>query len=137
MGIGNWVKIGGRAWNVRVLSIKEEFSKLYTENTGRTMDVGAPLTLDPLGTFFSHTVEFGRPSTGTDEYDILYEYLAKPRYDGIDVELVHGQTTISYKAYVSSGSRDIKRIDDKTKRVTWEKFQAKFIPVAAQVTPTV
>lgn len=133
--IGDWVQIGNRAWNVIVTEISEDASILYTENTGRVMEEGAPLTLDPLGTFFSHKVTFSRKRGYDGEYDLLFDYLLQPRHDGIPVKIVHGQTTISYDAYVSSGSRKIKSIDDKKKIVNWDSMQVTFIPIRAQVTP--
>lgn len=133
--IGDWVQIGGRAWDVLVTEISEDFSILYTDNTGRTMDVGAPLTLDPLGTFFSHKVTFKRKKGKEEEYDMLFDYLAQPRYEGIPVEIVHGQQTIRYTAYVSSGSRKLKRIDETGNKVYWDSMQVNIIPVSAQVTP--
>ena len=48
-----YVKIGGKVWDVLVTEITESFSILYSENTGRTMSQGAGITLDPLGTFFN------------------------------------------------------------------------------------
>ena len=52
----DYVKIGGRSWDVLVIERGKEicFEILYTENTGRTLGIGAPLTIDPLGTFISH-----------------------------------------------------------------------------------
>ena len=133
--IGDWVQIGGRAWDVLVTEIAEEFSILYTENTGRTMEVGAPLTLDPLGTFFQHKVTFARKRGHEAEYDLLFDYLAQPRSQGVPVKLVHGQTTIEYDAYVSSGSRKLKVIDEKGDVVKWDTMQVSIIPIKAQVTP--
>lgn len=131
----NYCVIGGRSYDVIVTAIEESFTILYTENTGRTLGIGAPMTLDPLGTFFSHTVTFKRSKENVKEFDRLYEYLSTPRYDGIPIEIVHGQTTIQYEAYVSQGKRTLQRIAEKVKRVLWGEFQVNFIPMKAQVTP--
>lgn len=131
----NYCVIGGRSYDVIVTAIEESFTILYTENTGRTLGIGAPMTLDPLGTFFSHTVTFKRSKENVNEFDRLYEYLSTPRYDGIPIEIVHGQTTIQYEAYVSQGKRTLQRIAEKVKRVLWGEFQVNFIPMKAQVTP--
>ena len=112
-----WLKIGGKEWNVNVLSISENFTILYTGNTGRTISVGARMTLDPLGTFFGHKVTVGRRKDDFDEFDELFDFISKPRFDGVEIEIVHGQKTISYDAYISSGERKVKRIDNKNKKV--------------------
>lgn len=130
----NYCVIGGRSYDVIVTAIEESFTILYTENTGRTLQAGT-MVLDPIGTFFTHTVTFKRSKENVKEFDRLYEYLSTPRYDGIPIEIVHGQTTIQYEAYVSQGKRTLQRIAEKVKRVFWGEFQVNFIPMKAQVTP--
>ena len=130
-----WLKIGGKEWNVNVLSISENFTILYTENTGRTISVGARMTLDPLGTFFGHKVTVGRRKDDFDEFDELFDFISKPRFDGVEIEIVHGQKTISYDAYISSGERKVKRIDNKNKKVYYDTFEIEIIPMEAQLIP--
>lgn len=131
----DWVKIGGRVYDVHITELKESFNILYSDNTGRTLGIGAPLVLDPYGTFFGHTVTFEAKQGKRTEFDELYNTLSYPRIEGIRVEIVHGQSTISYSAYVSSGGRDLLRIDDKNGKVYWKSFQANFIAIEAQVVP--
>lgn len=135
MAIGDWVEIGGRTWDVVVTAITEEFNILYSDSTGRSIAAGAPLTLDPLGTFFTHKITVKRHKDRVDEFDELFDFISTPRYVGIPVKIVHNQTTISYNAYVSNGSRPIKRIDDKNGIVYWDKMEISIIPVEAQVLP--
>lgn len=130
-----YVKIGGKVWDVLVTEISESFSILYSENTGRTMSQGAGMTLDPLGTFFNHKVTFQRKQGFEKKYDALWDFVSIPRYDGIDVEIVHNQTTLKYKAYISQGERALKRIDTKTNKVYWDKFTLNIVPMSAQVIP--
>lgn len=131
----DYVKIGGKAWDVLVVEISESFSILYSENTGRTMSQGAGMTLDPLGTFFNHKVTFARKQGFEKQYDALWDFVSIPRYDGIDVDIVHNQTTLAYKAYISQGERALKRIDPKTSKVYWDKFSLNIVPMSAQVLP--
>jgi hypothetical protein len=132
-----YVKIGGREWNVLVTEITESFSILYSENTGRTMSQGAKMTLDPLGTFYNYKITFARKRGYEAQYDALFDYLAIPRYDGIEVNIVHNQAMWSkpFMAYVSQGERALKRIDEKNGKVYWDKFSVNVIPMEAQVLP--
>ena len=130
-----YVKIGGKVWDVLVTEISENFNILYSENTGRTMSVGARMTLDPLGTFFGHKITFQRKQGNEKEYDTFFEFVSNPRYDGMPVEIVHGQTTLVYDAYISQGERTLKRIDPKTNKVYWDKFSLNIVPMEAQVLP--
>ena len=130
-----YVKIGGKAWDVIVTEISESFSILFSENTGRTMSQRATMSLDPLGTFYNYKIGFKRKQGFEEEYDLLWDFLSKPRIYGIHVEIVHNQTTLSFNAYVSQGERALKRIDAKTGKVYWDKFVANIIPMSAQILP--
>lgn len=131
----NYCVINGKSYDVIVTAIEESFSILYTDNTGRTASKGARMTLDPLGTFFSHKVTFKRCKDNYKEFDELYDFLTIPRYDGFPIEIVHNQSTLKYDAYVSQGSRPLKRIEEKIKRVLWGELSVNFIPMEAQVLP--
>ena len=89
----DYVKIGGKVFDVLVKEISENFNILYSENTGRT--TSGAMTLDPIGTFIGHRITFSRKRGKEQEYDDLFNYILTPRYDGIRVEIVHGQTTLS------------------------------------------
>ena len=94
----NYFKINGRTFNVVVTAIEENFTILYSENTGRTASLGAEMTLDPLGTFYGHVVTVKRKKGYDRDFDNLYNLVSRRVYDGWDVEIVHNQETISYRA---------------------------------------
>ena len=56
----NYFRINGINYEVVVTGIVENFNILYSDNTGRTLADGAPITLDPLGTFIGHKVTIKR-----------------------------------------------------------------------------
>lgn len=130
----DYFKIDGRSYDVLVTDIEENFNILYSENTGRTMSTGARMVLDPLGAFFGHKVTVQRKQGYEKEFDGLYDYVSRPRYDGVNVEIVHNQTTIKYDAYISNGSRQLKKIS-KSDIVHWGELQLNIVPMEAQVVP--
>ena len=131
----DYVKIGGRAWNVSVTELSENFTILYSENTGRVMSAGARMSLDPLGCFIGHKLTIRRRRGFEAEFDEFFDYVCKPRYSGIPVEIVHGQKTISYDAYISNGERSLKRIDENSGVVYWDSLSLNVVPMEAQVRP--
>lgn len=130
----DWVKIGGKVWNVKVVELERNFNIMDTENAGRVIAQGA-MTLDRIGTFYGHKITFARDKATISEYDRLWEYLSQPRNSGIPVEIVYNQETIGYDAYVASGTQKLKRIDTGSGVVYWDTFSANFIAMKAQVTP--
>lgn len=129
------VILGGIKFDVSVLEVEESFTILYGSNSGRTIARGARMILDPLGTFYGHKVIFARKRGKEAEFDRLFMFLSKPRHSGIQVEIVHNQTTLNYEAYVSTGLRKLKKVDQENKRVYWDRFTANIIPMEAQVLP--
>lgn len=134
INIEDIVQIGGRYWNVRILSITEGFEIKQSDNYGRTIAEGAPEVLDPLGTYYTHTIVFARKKGYISEFDNLFNFVSLPRFDGVPVKLVHGQGSIEYEARFEVGERVTKRIWEKEGIVDWETFELKVIPIRAQVT---
>lgn len=133
--IHNWLDIDGQKFNVTVTSIKESGTILYSDNTGRTLAVGAPMTLDPLGTFYNYLITVKRNGDDVDDYDKLYDYIMTPRYRGMTITAPHNQGTIQFEAYISAAEREVKRIDDNGKKVYWKEMSLTITAMRAQVTP--
>lgn len=131
----DYIKIGGRVYDVLVTSLEESFEILYSKNTGRTLADGALMSLDPIGTFFTYKITVQRKPGLESEFDELYDYVSVPRYSGIAVEIVSGQTTRSFEAYVSKGGRPLQKIDIKSGKVYWGELSLNIVPMKAQVLP--
>ena len=131
----DYVKINGKSYDVIVTEISESFTIMYSDNTVQTIGTGARMSLDPLGTAYGHTVTFKRSKDNFADFDNLFEEVSKPKIDGVPVEIVHGQTTISYQAYISTGERELKRIDRNTGKVYWNELSLEITPMEAQVIP--
>lgn len=128
-------EINGKTYDVLIIELLESFEILYSENTGRSTGVGSPMVLDPLGSFFSHKVTFKRKKENTEDYDSLFDLFSTPRYDGVNVRIVHNQDVLEYRAYVSKGERKLKRVDEQTGKVYWDEMQISFVPMEAQILP--
>lgn len=135
MAVQDWLDIDGQRFNVSVMSIKESGTILYSDNTGRTMAVGAPMTLDPLGTFYNYTITVKRNGDDVDDYDRLYDYVMKPRYNGMTITAPHNQGTQTFEAYISAAEREINHIDDNGEKVYWKEMSLTITAMKAQVTP--
>lgn len=133
--IKNWLEIDGQVFDVIVTEIAESATILYSSNTGRTISKGARMTLDPLGTFFNHKIKVRRNKENVWAYDMLFNYITRPRYGGMHVKAVHNQTTIEYDAYISSAERQIQKIDDKNKMVYWKEMEINIVAMEAQILP--
>lgn len=135
----NYFKINDKSYDVLVTAIEENFNILYSQNTGRVIAKGAPMVLDPLGTFYGHKVSVRRKRGKEIEFDDLYDIVSKPRIviepeDALSFEIVHGQGTIKYHGYVGSGSRAVKKIGgDGT--VYWDELSLNIVPIEAWELP--
>lgn len=146
-----WFKIDGREWDVKIFEPKESFTILYSENTGRTLSEGAPMVLDPLGTFFNYSLTVGKNKNKPEEFDALWDYISKPRKSPMLVVLPRNQCVWhtaddegndieGFFAYVSNGERGIKtiqeNIDGTLKFVDYDTFTMNIIATKAQVIPS-
>ena len=125
--------IDEEAFDVLVTEVVENFNILYSSNTGRNLN--GDMVLDPIGTYIGHKITVKRKSGHEEEFDELFDYVSRPRYDGIKVNMVHNQTSIEYEAYISNGTRKINTIDVRNKKVYWGEMQLNIVPLKAQVLP--
>ena len=134
----NYFKIDGKTYQCVVTAIKESFEILYGDGTGRTVAPSAPMTLSPLGTFFTYNVTVQRKAGYEAEYDELYDLVSTPMsvldadIDGYDIEIAHNQSTWNFKGYISKGARAIRKIDEKENKIYWGELVLNIVPLKAQ-----
>jgi hypothetical protein len=130
----NYCKINGIAFDatVSISDIEENFNVEDGDNAGRSVLSGTMIR-DIIGTFIGHKVTFfnGISNTG---FDALWDYLiAHSVDDSVTLEAADDQTSISYQAYYTSGTRKLKTAADGVNH--WDEIEINFIPMNAQVTP--
>ena len=131
----DYVKIGGKSYDVIVTNIERNFEILQSSNAGATLAAGARETLDPLGTRIGHRITFKRKTGYEKEFDDLWDFVIQPRFDGVWVDIVYNQDTLNYEARFTSGSQKLKKIDPVTKKVYWGELVLDIVPLEAQVKP--
>lgn len=131
----NLVEIDGKVYDVIVVSIERSAEIRQSENAGATLAEGAEETLDPIGTFITHTVTFRRRHGHESEFDALWDCVTKSYLTGVWVNVVYNQTTLKYKAKFSVYPQGVQRIDKNTGKVYWNDLVVSLIPTKAQVTP--
>ena len=131
----DYVKIGGKAYDVIVTNIERNFEILQSSNAGATLAPGARETLDPLGTRIGHRITFKRKPGYEKEFDDLWDFVIQPRFDGVWVDIVYNQDTLNYEARFTSGNQQLKKIDPVTKKVYWGELVLDIVPLEAQVKP--
>lgn len=130
----NICRIAGRTWNVKVVGIERSYSRIEGDNAGRSLAVGSPMILDPVGTSHSHSITVARSGDFLDEYDALYNLISFPTKEGLDVEIVFGQSVLAYRAYSTSGKQGLQYVG-RDGRVFWDTFTFALVPMKAQVLP--
>lgn len=126
-------RINGNRFDVGVSisDYEESFNVLDGENAGRVM-IGRMIR-DIIGTYIGHKITFFN-NGNTAAFDNLWDYLvAHSVDDSVQLEAADGQTSISYEAYYTSGSRRMKRASGGVN--FWDELEVNFIPMDAQVTP--
>ena len=131
----DYVKIGGKSYDVIVTGIERNFEIIQSSNAGATLAPGARETLDPLGTRIGHRITFKRKAGHEKDFDALWDFVIQPRYDGVWVDIVYNQDTLKYEAKFINGNQPLKKIDPFTKTVYWGELVLDIVPIEAQIKP--
>lgn len=130
----NYCKINGQPFDVTVAisGITETFNVLDGTNAGRVMT--GRMVRDIIGTYIGHKVTFFNGKNQAD-FDALWDYLVEHSVDdSVTLEAADGQSSISYEAYYTSGTRELKSSEDGLN--IWDEIEVDFVPMDAQVKPS-
>nr|DAL38363.1 MAG TPA_asm: hypothetical protein [Caudoviricetes sp.] len=129
----NYCKINGQSFDVTVAisDIEETFNVLDGSNAGRVMS--GRMIRDVIGTYIGHKITFFNGKSNAD-FDALWDYLISHSVDDyVNLEAADGQTSLSYQAYYTSGTRSLRSAADGTN--VWDEIEINFVPMDAQVKP--
>lgn len=129
----NYCKINGQSFDVTVAisDIEETFNVLDGSNAGRVMS--GRMIRDVIGTYIGHKITFFNGKSNAD-FDALWNYLISHSVDDyVNLEAADGQTSLSYQAYYTSGTRSLRSAADGTN--VWDEIEINFVPMDAQVKP--
>ena len=122
--------IDGKEYNVSVPAggIQRSFSVLDTDKSGRSQS--GDMIRDIIGTYYNYSIEINTKMLNYDEYDQLYEIISSPTEYHI-LTVPYGQTTLTFKAYVTSGS-DSFDVKGKDGKIRWKGLKLNFIAMSPQ-----
>ena len=129
----NYLRINNQPFDVTVAisSIEESFNVLDGENAGRVLS--GKMVRDIIGTYIGHKVTFFNGKSRAD-FDALWDYLIAHSVDAsVLLEAADGQSSLSYQAYYTSGTRSLRTAADGVNQ--WDEIEINFIPMDAQVKP--
>ncbi len=121
------VFIDGRRFNVSIPEggITRNFEIVDTDKAGRL--INGEMQRDIIGTYYNYSIEFRTDNLSLDEYDSFYDIISAPE-DYHTITVPYGQTTHTYKAYVTNGSDVLQKIDGHGNK--WEGIKVNFIATA-------
>ena len=131
MAITHGIYVDGTLYQgLIVTSLKREGEVLDGPNAGRSIN-NAAMIRDVLGTFYNYTITVDQRSSDAAEYDAFFEAISAP-VDSHEVTFPYAQTTLTFEAYVTSVSDEIK--DASGDIIRWGSLSAKFVAMEPQRT---
>lgn len=117
-----------KAYNVHVLSLKQKAEVTDTDKAGRAAD--GSMVRDIIGTYYNYTMEISKKTGYENEFDEFFTAIVSPvDYHWLDVP--HNQSALRFKAYVTSGERDLISM---TKNLNnWGSVSVNFIAMEPQI----
>jgi hypothetical protein len=125
------VKIDGVSYDALVTAVQEKYEVIEGANSGISLYRQREIR-DMAGIKIGHSVTFA-PDNDPEAFDALCNYLFSSLREFVVLEIVHGQTTISYEAAYNTGSRAVSHIDDDNDVVYWNELTVDFRPMECQI----
>lgn len=128
----SYLKLNGVNFDVKVAisAYERHFDVLDGEGTGRVKTGG--MVRDIIGTYIGHNITVFRRGDNHQGLDELWDYLIAHSTDkrGVLLEAADGQSTITYRAYYTSGSQPIEKVEKGVNY--WGEMTINFIPMEPQ-----
>ena len=128
------VKIDGVVYDVLVTALQEKASVVEGKNSGTALYRQREIR-DIEGIKYAHSITFAPNDEAPELFDNLFSYLFDNIRESVMLEVVHGQTTISYEAAYSTGARSVEYIDGKADFVGWGEITVEFRSIETVVNP--
>lgn len=120
--------LDNKAYNVHVISLKQTAEVTDTDKAGRS--VTGEMIRDIIGTYYNYTLTISKKNGYENEYDEFFTNITSPTdYHMLDVPF--NQSAIRFKAYVTSGERDL--ISMSKNLNNWGSLSVNFIAMEPQM----
>lgn len=128
----SYLKLNGTAFDVKVAigEYERHFDVLDGEGTGRVKTGG--MVRDIIGTYIGHNIKVFRRGDNYQGLDELWDFLVAHSTDkqGVLLEAADGQSVISYRAYYTSASQPIEKVEKGVNY--WGELSISFTPMEPQ-----
>lgn len=130
------VKIDGKVYDALVAAIQEKAGIVEGKNKGTSLYKEREIR-DITGIKYEHNITFAPNDDAPELFDELFSYLFDNIRESVQLEVVHGQKTISYEAAYSTGQRSVEYIrkeKDETEFIGWGEITVDFRSIEAVIT---
>lgn len=114
---------------LHVTSLTRNFSVLDGPNAGRL--ITGNMERDVIGTFYNYAVELDPDAANRADYDAFYDVISAP-VASHELVIPYAQTTLTFNAYVTTGSDSLLDMMDAANR--WGNLSFNFIAMEPQRT---
>lgn len=128
------VKIDGVVYDVLVSALEEIPEVVEGPNIGTALYRQRDIR-DIAGIKYAHKITFSPNDEAPELFDRLYSYLFDNIRESVMLEVVHGQTTLSYEARYNTGARRVAYFNNKTDFVGWDDLTVEFRSIETVINP--